>query len=277
MSSACPRSRELSRLLDGEVTENRAGELRGHLASCRACVDELERQQRLLADIAAPVPGVASEGALQALMRRVDTAEASVRPHLPGDDRLKGLLGLVAVATALALAIVLLPRAGEDRGEFSARGANVAWSRKVGVELWALEGTPRRLSPGDRLAPGVALVGTFSNLDPAPAYLLAFALDSRGEVRWLYPAFTDPRSDPVSVRLEASVVQRVLPETVILEDVAPGALRFVFVLSREPRRVSSIESATVPDRDPSALRARWPDARVDDLLVSVASSAPAVP
>ena len=108
----------------------------------------------------------------------------------------------------------------------------------------------------------------------APAYLLAYALDARGEVHWLYPAFLDARSDPASVRLDASAVQRALPDSVILEDVPAGDLRFVFVVTRAPLRVSSVESIPPAARTPAALRARFPDARIDELAVAFGSPPP---
>lgn len=265
-TAACPRPRELTRLLDGEATENRAAELRAHVGACRACAAELDAQRALVARISAPLPGVPSEGALDAVMRRVDSTGSPQRRLEP--RRRIWAVGGLAVVSALAVAIAVLVRpGGRDGGEFRARGAAVDWTRKVGVEIWALEAGPRKIGPGDRLRAGVALVGSFSNVDSAPAYLLAYALDAGGEVHWLYPAFLDPRADPESVRLDASVVHRALPESVVLQDVAPGALRLVLVVTRAPLHVSSIESAPVPERTPEALRARWPDARVDELPV----------
>ena len=274
MTAPCARSRELTRLLDGELTENRAAALRAHLGTCGACATELETLRQIVARVSAPVPDVPPDGALAAVMGRLASEDAPPRRR-PGVARLALALGGLAAASAVAVvAVILLPHEARDRGEFSPRGAPMDWSRKVGIELWALEAGPRRLSPGDRLAPGVPLVGSFSNVDAAPAYLLAFALDGRGEVHWLYPAFMDPRGDPASIRLDASVVQRALPDSVVLEDVAPGGLRFVFVVTREPLRVSSVEAAAVRERTPEALRARWPGARVDELRVTFGSPPP---
>lgn len=268
--SHCPRPPELARLLDGELTENRAARVRAHLDACAACAAELDAQRTLVGRIAAPVPGLRLDAALTSVMRRLDGAPAPAARPRPR-RAIAVALSASGLAAAAAVAIVTLaprPGAEPDRGAFAARGASAEWTRKVGVELWALEGAPRRLSKGDRLAPGVALVGAFSNVDPGPAHLLAFALDAGGAVHWLYPAFDDARSDPASLRLEGSVVHRALPESVILQDVPPGPLRFVLVVTPEPLRVSAIEAAAPTDRTPSALRARWPAARVDELDVT---------
>lgn len=275
MTSTCPLHDDLTRLLDGELTENRAHALRTHLAACPACAGALESRYRLLGALAAPVPGHPPPGALEAVMRRLDAAAAPPHRFLRrGQAR---ALGAVAAAVLAVLGGLLVRDwVGGRESEFTARGGTVEWTRKVGVELWALEAIPRRLAPGGALPPGTAIVASYSNLDPAPAYLLAFALDARGEVHWLYPAYLDARQDPEAVRLDGSVRRQALPDSVILENVAPGPLRLVLVVSREPLRASGIEAASPEARTTSALRARWPQARVDELVV-LAGSTPNLP
>jgi len=238
MTMPCPEPLELTRLLDGELTENRAALLRAHAA-----------------------------GAMAAVMGRLDDADAQAATEAARAPRRWG--GARAWAgVAAAAAVVLVATAtlrGEPAGAFAARGAAVAWPSKVGVELWSLQGQPRRLSPGDPLAPGVPVVASYSNVDPAPAFLLAFALDPEGEVHWLYPGYADARQDPASLRLEGSVVQRALAESVVLQEVPAGPLRLITVVSRTPLHVSAIEGASPAERDPAALRRRWPEARIDEL------------
>lgn len=275
MSTTCPTSEELARLLDGELTENRAADLRGHAATCPACAAELEAHGALLARLRAPVPGVPSPGALAAVMARLDEAPpaAPARRRLP---RAAWAGGLAAAAAALLL--VALPRAERDAGDFAPRGAAVAWASKVGVELWALDGQrPRRLGEGDAVAPGDGLVASYSNLDQAPAWLLAFAVDARGEVHWLYPAWTDAASDPASARLEGATVQRALADAVVLEGVPEGPLRLVTVLSPGPHRVSEIEGAGAAGLATEQLRRRWPEARVEALTVHHRAPRPPAP
>jgi hypothetical protein len=269
MSTTCPEPQDLTRLLDGELTENRAARVRAHAAACTRCGGELEAQQALLEGLRAPLPGLPSAGALAAVMGRLDAADEAAASPAPIDRRPRRLawLGLAAAAAAaLVLVGVARPPPNRDDG-FAARGAEVDWVRKIGVDLWALEGQPRRLAPDDGLARGVPLVASYSNVDPAPAWLLVFALDAQGEVHWLYPAYLDAAADPRAVRLEGAAVRRALPESVVLEGVPAGALRLVTVVTRTPHQVSEIEGTAPADRTPEALRRRWPDARVDELAV----------
>lgn len=272
MSDPCPRPTELLELIDGELTENHAAAVRTHLARCPACRAAHESQRRMIERLAASDTDLPSTGALDAVLRRLD---ASAPTRGPTRLRLAGALGGLAAAAALLAAVSLRP--GPDAGLFTARGGTSEWSRRVGVELWTLENGPQRLARGQSLSPGAPLVAVCNNVDEAPAYLLAFGLDARGEVHWLYPAYLDRRTDPGSVRLEPSVVQRPLPESVVLEGVAEGPLRLVTVVTRSPLRVSDVETATLAERQPAALRLRWPEARIDELPVHIGASLPPRP
>jgi hypothetical protein len=264
MSRPCPEPEELLRLLDGEASENHAARLRSHLVACRRCAQELDAQRRLIGRLAAPV-GDAAPGAAQALLRRLDRmAAASPRRSAPWWWAV-GAAGLAAAAVAL----VVLPRGASGPGEFRARGAAVAWGSKIGVEIWALEKAPRKLVAGAPVPKGTPFVASYSNVDAAAGYLLAFGLDARGEVHWLYPGFDDPGTDPRSVRLEPLHVQQVLPDSVVLDDLPTGPLRIVCVITRSPLLVSSVESLAANQRTLDGLRARFPGARVDELLLRV--------
>jgi len=193
-------------------------------------------------------------------MARLDKAPRRVRQ--PAWTVLLGGATGLAAAAAVLLAVWLRP-APEGGGTLAPRGGEVEWARKVGVEIWAIEAPLRRIAPDSTFSPGTPLVATYSNVDSSPAWLLAFALDATNEVHWLYPAFLDPASDPVAVRLEPSVVQRTLPDSAVLEGLPLGPVRFVVLVAREPIRISDIERLAPAEREPDRLRARWPRARID--------------
>jgi hypothetical protein len=263
MNSTCPAKVEWLNLLDGEATENRAAELRAHASDCPRCAQELELQRQLLRDLAAPVPVAAN--AVQSVMRRLEKSE---RP-----PRRLGWRGWTIAAGTLAAAAVVtflvLPRTGVDGGVFSARGHKIPWTQKVGVEVWALESSPRKLTAGATLSPRAAIVASYHNVDAAMAYLLLFAIDARGEVHWAYPGFENPKTDPEAVRLEALQMKKVLPDSVLFENLPAGSLEIVTLVSREPLSVSRIESLSAPDRSVASLHARFPSARIEGLSLRV--------
>lgn len=276
MSPSCPDPLELTRLLDGELTENRAAQARAHVAGCPRCGAELEAQRALLEALRAPPPGLPSPGALAAVMGRLDAADEAAARADRRQQRRPWLALVPAAAAAVLLVGVTTAPLHREEG-FAARGGQVDWARQVGVELWALEGQPRRLAPGDRLPAGVALVASYSNADAGPVWLLAFALDEQGEAHWLYPGYLDASADPQAVRLEGAVARRALPESVVLEGVPAGALRLVTVVTRTPRLVSEVEALPPAGRTPEALRRRWPEARVEALAVRYAGAPPTDP
>jgi hypothetical protein len=270
MKTPCPSNQEWLSLVDGEATENRAAELRVHAGGCSRCARELEMQRQLVRDLAAPVP--VSTDAVQSVMCRLEHVERPARRF--------GWRGWVfaggALAAATVAALLILPSTGGDRGVFSARGHRVPWARKVGVEVWAIDRPPRKLEAGATLSPATGIVASYHNVDADVAYLMVFAIDARGELHWAYPGFEDAKTDPAAVRLEPLQVNKVLPDSVMLDDLATGPLELVTLIAREPLRVSRIESLPVSARSAGSLRTRFSTARIESLSLRVVP-APALP
>lgn len=270
MNTTCPQPEEWLRLLDGEATENRATELRAHATACSACARQLESERRLLQDLAAPVP--VSANAVANVMRRLAQAESRTPLRVGHSARTWALAGGVLAAAAVVLVLVLpaQPKRDLDGPVFSARGSGPSsWAQKVGMELWTLEETPRKIANASVLDVGKPIVGSYHNLDKAPAFALAFALDARGDVHWIYPGFEDARTDPQAVRLEPLQVHRALPDSVVLDALAPGPIQLVTIVSVQPLRVSRIESLPAAQRNPASLRTQFPGARIDALSLRV--------
>jgi hypothetical protein len=266
MNIICPSPQEWLSLVDGEATENRATELRTHASDCSRCAHALEEQRQLMRDLAAPVP--MSADAVAAVMRQIENAKSTARRF--------GWRGwtLAGGAVAAAAAFLVVPATGTHEGLFSARGHRVPWTQKVGAEVWAIESSPRKLEAGSALSPGTAIVASYHNIDAAAAYLLVFAIDARGEIHWAYPGFEDAKTDPAAVRLEPLQMKKVLPDSVMLDDLPAGPVEFVTFISRDPLHVSRIESLPAPERSAANLRARFPAARIERLpLRMVAASA----
>jgi hypothetical protein len=264
MSNGCPGKEEWLDLLDGEATENRASALRAHAGQCPTCAREMELQQQLIADLAAPVS--VAPGAVEAIMRQLPQSQAASPRRRPW--------ALAGGAILLAAAgVVLIPRWTSDLGTFSARGGDkVPWTQKVGAEVFVLGDTLVKLQAGTRVAAGVALVASYHNVDRAPAYLMVVGRDERGEWHWVYPGFQDAKSDPPSVPMEPLRTRQALPDSVVLDELPAGELEVITLITREPIRVSRLESLPRGERSVFNLRARFPDARITSLPLQVASA-----
>ena len=68
MTSPCPKSSDLLRLLDGEITRNEEAKLRAHLDQCPACKEQSGRIKQLLGDIAAPVEGLGTAASIEKVL-----------------------------------------------------------------------------------------------------------------------------------------------------------------------------------------------------------------
>jgi anti-sigma factor (TIGR02949 family) len=119
---------DLSALLDGELADERAGEVRAHVAVCRRCAPRLEALQgvdRLLAS--APAPGVPSD--LRARLAARVAADARREPGRRRPSRRRRFvapaLGLAAGAAA-ALALYLSVPGGEAPREEAAPPSRMA-------------------------------------------------------------------------------------------------------------------------------------------------------
>jgi anti-sigma factor RsiW len=294
MSRECPKREDLTRLLDGEATENQAARMRAHAASCPRCEAELAQIARLVADISAPAPGPAPEveAGVALLMRRIEAGAAA--PAAPRARRYAAL-GAGAAALALAAAAALLavlpglsgagaagerprgPEAGAagaaPEGVFAPRGAAGPGplSRDVGLTLYRLSTTPTPLAPGAEVAPDAAYTAGFRSLRRSGVYVSVFAVDAAGDIHWLYPGYTDPASDPESLALPYAAAETALPESVILESPAPGALRFLSIIAEAPLRVSEIERLPPRELTAEALKRRFPRAEIQELTAFVAA------
>jgi hypothetical protein len=151
----------------------------------------------------------------------------------------------------------------------------VPWTQKVGAEVFVLGDALVKLEAGARVSPGVALVASYHNVDKAPAYLMVFGRDVRGELHWVYPGFEDAKKDPESVHLLPLQARQVLPDGVALDDLPAGELELVCLITREPLRVSQIESLPATQRNSFDLRTRFVGARITSLALQVVAPTPA--
>ncbi len=257
----CPSRDEWLRRFDGEVTANRLVELDAHADHCTSCRREVTTLDDLARALRAPAPGVPADMVTRVMARLDD-------PPAPARHRWSLLIGGLVAAAALAV-FIAVDRSGE-RSDFTARGhVTRDLGRQTGIELYALGGELRPLGEGSRVARDTAYVASYRNLREDDAHALVFAIDSAREVHWLYPAYSDPATDPASVALAAARSPVLFTETVVLDDVALGPLAIVTVISEQALHVSAIEQLPRDARTADVLRARWPDAVVRVTTIEV--------
>jgi hypothetical protein len=111
------------------------------------------------------------------------------------------------------------------------------------------------------------------NLGHAKAYVLLFTIDSRNAVHWITPKYTRAEEDPNGMELARTVEERVLPTSVVFDDVAPGPLRIITIISPTLVRVSQVESLAQTELAQGSLAHRFARAEVREIVVRVSNAA----
>lgn len=156
------------------------------------------------------------------------------------------------------------PESARGPGLVAARGnGNAGLSATVQAFVGhAAPGAPPPLLEGAELRPGDGILVRYSNPTAHDVYLAVFALDQRGSVHWIHPAYLDAATNPLSLRLAAGTTERVLPEIAEPEGAAPGALRVYALLSATPLDVKRVE-ARLGDKTHSVAEL-FPEAEVEE-------------
>jgi Putative zinc-finger len=264
----CPSEADLLRFVDADLSPEQLQRVEQHAATCSVCGKQLAALRTLILDVAAG-PELRFDIAehVGAVMARLDEPARPAR-----SARLSLWGGLLAAAAALVLGVFIQGGQFDSNPQFVARGAPAvaSLSRDVGVQLYAQEQSLRPLEAGSHIRPGVALTAGLRNLGSEGVYLLLFAIDAQRVVHWIAPGFLSADSDPQAVSIVPSTSERLLPTAAVFDDLAPGAMSIVAIITREPRRVSEIESLTASELSAESLVKRFARAEVRQFSLDVA-------
>jgi len=264
-----PTEADRFRFADEDLSPEQLRRLERHLEHCSSCAKEVAALQELVGDIAAPVASGPLDvaGHVAGVMERLDTPVSSTQ-----GSRWAVFCGAVAAAAAVALVVATRgPEENAPDGAFVARGARseASLSRDVGVKLYAHEASLRPLEAGSRVRVDAALTAGVRNLGSTPVHLLLFAVDRQHSVHWIAPAFTTAGTDPEAVVVAPSPAERLLPTAAAFDDLAPGSLRVVAILSPEPVHVSNIETLPASELVEARLQERFPRADIRQVRLEV--------
>jgi hypothetical protein len=263
----CPSEAELASYADTDLSPEQLERVAMHLRSCRRCAREVAKLEELIGDVAAPVvsgPFDVSKH-VAGVMSRLDAPPTRAR-----SSRWVARAGALAAAASVALFFaVKWPH--DAPGEFTARGGpkQASLARDVGVELYAQTQSPRPLTSGARVGASTPLTAGLRNSSDEPVYLLLFGIDAKQNVHWIAPEFTRVGSDPLATTIAPSRTERLLKTAAVFDDLAPGRLRVVALITREPRRVSEIEKLSPQALNKEGLSRRFAGASVREFAIEV--------
>lgn len=268
----CPSEAELVSFADAALAPEQLRRIEQHLEICSGCAKQALALSELTGDVAAevPQPGFDVAEHVAGVMSRLDEPLAH-----PLRSRWVGWTGALAAAAALVLVVATRGQTPEAP-QLVARGASATatLSRDVGLQLYAQETALRPLGSGSPIRPDTALTAGLRNLGSQRAHLLLFAVDARKSVHWIAPEFTAPGSNPEAATIAASRGERLLPSAAAFDDLAPGPLRVVAVITAEPTHVSDVEALSASQLDDAGLLARFPQAEIRQILLQVGGPTP---
>lgn len=219
---------------EGRISAKDETRLRAHLPTCAFCTEYYERRA-LFASLdpeALPLEerlgrplGISSEHA-------VATPSGSTRPRL-----VVVALGLVAAA-----AIVLLVFAGRKKPDdgFASRGELANGPPYVRVYT-SSGGAPSPLEDAGPLRRDTELGFAYESVQ-GKGQLMIFGLDEHGHVFWYHPAWTEPKDEPASVRVDTGPGLHPLREA-IAHDLDGRTLEIHALFSNASRTVKAVEGA----------------------------------
>jgi hypothetical protein len=262
----CPTEDELLSFVDADLPPEQLARVEKHLEVCSACAKQVMTLSSLVEDLGAPLrtepPGV---------MDRLDSHVAQPR----WSAWLSWGGGLAAAAAALLLFMKFQAPLAPQKvagSELVARGGPVeaSLSRNVGVQLYSSRHAElTALGSGSRITPSAALTAGLRNLATERAYLLLFALDSRKAVHWIAPEYTSQGSNPEASPIAPATTERLLPSVAVFDDLAPGPLRVIAVISSDPLHVSDVEALPPAELNAERLLRRFPRSEVRQFLLDV--------
>lgn len=278
-SKQCPDQEELLSFVDADLPPERLERIERHVKACAVCENSVGELRGLIVDVAAPVAlarfDVSEHVAL--VLKRLDTPPPVVRPVAWARWG-----GTLAVAAAVVVAVATHRTAGDGAApaESHAEAPVVDWvarggpgqaslSRDIGLQLYALVPSPRALDSGSRIRSGMGLTAGLRNLGNERAHLLLFGVDAKQVVHWISPEYTVAGTDPVATAIPPSQQQRLLPTTAVFDDLSPGPLRVIAVITREPTQVSQVEKLAAAELNSDGLLKRFPRAEIRQFMLEV--------
>lgn len=269
---ACPSEADLISFVDSALTPERLKFIATHVERCRSCEGTVKTLASLIEAVAEPLESdvLDIKAHVESVMNRLDEPVVEKRGSFNWV-----WVGAMATAAAVGLAVFSVRSFSDDGpGQFTARGGTSAHSlaRDVGVTLFAKDASVHPLTTGDRITPETRISAAVRNVGKERAFLLLFAIDSHKVIHWIAPEYTVVGSDPASFAIEPSKDERLLPSAVTFDDLNPGSLRILTLLTAQPIHVSSIETLAPEHLTEHTLQKRFPEANLRMMTVEVVRS-----
>jgi hypothetical protein len=243
MSKSPLSPRTMVAYLERELAPSEARQVEAALAESPEAQRRLESYRAIADALGSPEPELEALDLAGAVRARAARQTKPGRRWRPARWHLWS--SALAAAACVALVVGLSGRRPDDNPH--AKGAaGSAEDRWAGVRLFRAEGGPAR-PLGSVIGRREGVLVSYSNLGPTPfGYLMVFAVDARGEVAWLHPAWERAEENPVSIAIASGVTARELP-SLIHPSWTPGPVTIHALFTRQPLHVREVEALRPAD------------------------------
>ena len=254
---SCDRYDDLARYEAGALLVSDADALDRHVSTCAECNAERSVLRKTLADLKS------GNGAAEPFVARVLTSirAESISPR--AGHRAFALRPWLLAAACLALVAGLTQHAPKMRGTFQARGGSAETLPPAHAGVILFRGGRLQPIPRAGLTTHDAFAVTITNKTSDTHYLLAFGVDARGEVHWLYPEYRVGAPSPAAVAVPPGTPDNhMLEQFVAPEAVASGPFRVVTVMAKQTMDVRDIEARLARQKHDEPVSSLFPSASV---------------
>lgn len=233
----CPTAAQWDVLLAFELPADQEEAFQAHSKECAECAGHLAVVAALVGRKPTDTTSVQS---------LVDRVVAATEPSSPRVRR----LAPTAAALAAGIVAVIAFSVHRDEDEIHARGGSGAnWAKRVAVELRPVDAVTAPLAAASPLSARSRFAVWYRNAETSqPIFLLAYVVDSRGELHWVAPSYSVAGREPDAKVLPVSVADGLLAQVVELDAPAFGAATLFTIVSRAPGSVLAFEGATFSQR-----------------------------
>jgi hypothetical protein len=228
----------LTAYLEGEVAASDRAAIETALRDDPRAQRRLEQLRHIASCLAAPVPELEN-------VDMIARVRAELAKPAAAQPKQRSLLAW-GTGFAVAASVGLFVAFGVEQpleSEFRAKSANTVANdgqRWAGMQIHRAVTSSNLERLGDQLRADEGLVFSYTNIGPQPfRYLMIFALDASGQVRWFYPTYDREGTNPESIAIDPR--SQVSLGDVIGHDYAEGTLAIHAVFTRQPLRVSEVE------------------------------------
>jgi len=226
--------------LEGEVTLSERAAIEGELrdsANARRTLEQLRKLSELLAAPATDLENIDLASRVRAKVRQASNEQ-------PQRSRRVAALFLGGLAACIGCALFFV-RGPQEISEFRAKGNEapaLEGRRWAGIQVQRVAKNGGPLPLGATITRDDGLLFSYTNLGPHPFdYLMIFATDASGEVRWYYPAYESAADNPQSIAITPGGANVPLGE-IVHQDTVDGPLSLYALFTARPLSVKEVEA-----------------------------------